>query len=166
MKWKSRSLIAGRRSLPSEAPSPPLTSMVDMMTILVVFLLVSFSVEGEIFTPARDVRLPVSDSRARAVPELSVEVSAAGIRVDGTPVVSLTEAMAGDDLMIAPLEKALASRLRAETAEGAEGQPSSLPPLVIQCDREVEFRVLKRVVHTCSQAGGSDFALLVRVEEP
>jgi len=128
-----------------------------MMTILVVFLLVNFSVEGEIFTPSRDVCLPGSESRVPARPALSVEVSLSGISVDGEPVAALAATMEGDAMLIAPLKEMLASRRL-----GATG----LPPLTIQCDRAIDFRVLKKVVYTCSQAGGSDFALLVRREEP
>jgi biopolymer transport protein ExbD len=160
-----KSLISTRRSAPTQAPSPPLTSLCDMMTILVVFLLVNFSVEGELFTPDPDVRLPVSNSRLRAQPTVSVEVTAGGISLDGTPVATLDVAMAGTDLLIAPLQEALSRRLR-EVAKGTQGSPEAPRPLTIQCDRNLDFRVIKRVVHTCSQAGGSDFALLVRREEP
>ncbi len=158
-----KSLVRARRPVPAAAPSPPLTSLCDMMTILVVFLLVNFSVEGELFTPAPDVRLPVSTSPVRAQPTVSVEVSSEGVSLDGARVANLAEAMSGAELLIVPLEEALSRRL-ADAALETRGS-SVAPPLLIQCDRGLDFRIIKRVVHTCSRAGGAEFSLLVRREE-
>ena len=63
------------------APRPQLTSLVDLMVILLVFLLKSFSVEGQLVTPATDLQLPTSQVREVARPALSVEVTTAGIRL-------------------------------------------------------------------------------------
>ena len=151
-----RSLLTGRRGATGAAPSPPLTSLVDMMTILVVFLLVNFSVEGDLITPAAGVRLPASTSRQQARPQLGVEVSERGVSVDGVTVATLSELQAEDEMTIDPLAAALASRIAAA---------DTLPALTIQCDRQIEFQILKRVVHTCSRAGARSFELLVRREE-
>lgn len=150
-----RSLISGRRGTEA-APSPPLTSMVDMMTILVVFMLVNFSVEGELATAAHGIRPPESTSLQRARPELNVTISPGGVFVDGTAVATIDQVLDRDDLLITPLAAAL---------DGRFARGDSLPALTIQCDREIDFRVLKRVVHTCSRAGGTDFELLVLREE-
>lgn len=155
MNTSIRSLLAGRRG-PEAAPSPPLTSMVDMMTILVVFMLVNFSVEGEIATAAHGVRLPESTARQRARPELNVTVAPDGVSIDGVPVATIDQVLDRPDLLIAPLAEALDGRFAAV---------DSLPALTIQCDRGIDFRVLKRVVHTCGRAGGTDFELLVLREE-
>jgi len=134
------------------ADSPPLTSLVDMMTILVVFLLVNFSVQGELASSADTLRLPESASRLRAEPALSIEVGPRAISVDGRPVVDL--AAAGDSLLIAPLAAAL--------RRAAPGAPPRR--VTLQCDRDLDFSVLKRVIHTCSASGIADFALLVQTK--
>ena len=36
--------------------------------------------------------------------------------------------------------------------------------IIIQCDKELEFNIVKRVLFTCSKAGYNDFSVLV-VEE-
>jgi hypothetical protein len=38
---------------------PQLTSLIDVMTILLVFLIKSFSVDGNLITPSDDLILPV-----------------------------------------------------------------------------------------------------------
>ncbi len=153
MKSTLGSFSLSRRSVPTGGTdSPPLTSLVDMMTILVVFLLVNFSVQGELAGSATSLRLPESTSRQPLQPGLAVEVGPQAISVDGRPVIGLAAALAGDSLLIAPL----ASALRAAQA----GQPPVR--VTLECDRDLDFALLKRVIHTCSQSGLADFALLVR----
>ena len=64
----------------------PLTSMVDMMTILIVFLLQSFSDDGSLLTPAAGVELPVASEGARPWNTISIEVAAHEIRVLAKPL--------------------------------------------------------------------------------
>jgi biopolymer transport protein TolR len=146
------SLLSRRPVATGGANSPPLTSLVDMMTILVVFLLVNFSVQGELAGSATALRLPDSTSRQPLQPGLAVEVGPQVISVDGRPVIGLAAALAGDSLLIAPL----ASALRAAQA----GRPPAR--VTLECDRDLDFALLKRVIHTCSHSGLADFALLVR----
>ncbi len=147
--------IAARRGPATPPVRPQLTSLVDMMTILLVFLLKSFSMEGNLMTPAAGLQLPTSTSRDQALPETSVEVTRSEIRVDGRSVVTIaaSEADAGDDV------PALAIAL-----EGlAVGEDAAV---TIQCDRDQEYHLLERVMATCSRAGFTDFSLLVTREEP
>ncbi len=151
----ARSLVGGRRRQPTDDTTrPPLTSLVDMMVILLVFLLKSFSVEGQLVTPASDLRLPTSTTREAAEPALSVEVTTSGINVDGVPVAT-TPAMASDAGLIIP---GLLDTLTALAPRGAAAAPLRAN---VQCDRRVDFAVLKRVLATCSEAGYDDLALLV-----
>ncbi len=143
------------RPLAAGEARPQLTSLVDMMTILVVFLLVNFSVQGELAGSASSLRLPDSTSRLRARPALSIEIGPREISIDGRPVLALAAAAAGDSLLIAPLAVALRS--------AAASAP--LTRVTLQCDRDLDFGLLKRVIHTCSASGVADFALLVQTRE-
>ncbi|MBM4116781.1 hypothetical protein FJ251_03430 [bacterium] len=135
--------------------SPPLTSLVDMMTILVVFLLVNFSVQGELAGVAADLRLPASSSAERLAPAAAIDLSASEIRFEGRRVTGLVAARSGDSLLIAPLAAALAAA------------PGGAPARVnIHCDRELDFALLRRVLQTCGQSGVRDYALVVRREAP
>lgn len=138
------------------AVKPPLTSLVDVMTILLVFLLHTFSVDGQLVTPSTDLELPLSTSRQRATPALSVELTSGGILVDGRHLGGTAAGAGADSLLVGPLYEEL-QRITAATGTGGQPQPIS-----IMCDRRLGFHVLKRVVHTCSIAGYGDFSLLVR----
>ena len=165
---------ATRRRAAAPPVRPQLTSLVDMLTILLVFLLKSFSVEGDLMSPAAGLRLPTSNSRDRAVPEVSVEVTRTEIRVDGRPVVTLAELGLASSVAAAPdagtaaagLETipALARALAATPAAGPD-DPDDPAGRAVTIHRDQEYGLLERVMATCSRAGFSDFSLLVTREE-
>jgi len=151
----SRSILPGPIRRPDgDTTRPPLTSLVDMMVILLVFLLKSFSVEGQLVTPAADLQLPASSTRVAAETALSVEVTTGGINLDGVRVAPLP-AVDAEEFIIAGLQQALADVAPA-------GLDSTTPRSAnVQCDRRVDFAVLKQVLATCNAAGYDDLALLV-----
>lgn len=132
----------------------PLTSMVDMMTILIVFLLQSFSDDGILLAPSPEVALPVAATGDRPQVSLSIEVTGGEIRIDGTEVCTTVEARHA-----ATVIPQLASALEARSA--AVGADEGLRRVLIQCDRGQEFALLKRVLRTCSDAGYENPELLV-----
>jgi len=138
---------------------PQLTSLVDMLTILLVFLLKSFSVEGNLVAAADDLQLPESISAERPSPALNVEITTSGVNIDGRQVVPLQRVVAADSLLIDELRGALHGIALATGIEDRENE------VVIQCDRRLDFSVIKKVMFTCAQASFSDFSLLVLREE-
>lgn len=144
----SRASLLSARPAPAPTRGVPLTSLVDMMTILLVFLLHSFAIDGQIVTPAADVQLPPSRSERPTGPALRVEVTVTTVRVDGRSVAELSSLAGDDPAAVAALRTALA----------ADGEPAAIS---IHCDRRVGFRYLKRVLRACQEAGGEDLDLLV-----
>jgi len=126
-----------------------------MMVILLVFLLKSFSVEGQLVTPAADLQLPHSSARGVVEPALSIEITTSGIHLAGQPVVDLVS-VNGDSLLVTEL---YAELLGLAATVGPDGFPTR--PVTIQCDRRVDFRILKRVLFTCNQAELENLSLLV-----
>ncbi len=148
------SILPRPRKVSNGHSRPQLTSLVDMMVILLVFLLKSFSVEGQLVSPSADLQLPRSTAETVAEPELSLEVTTTGINLDGARVAGFPASAGLDSLVIAPLFDALV-----DLASGDENQP-----ITIQCDRRIDFAVLKRVLFTCNQAEYDDLSLLVLQE--
>jgi biopolymer transport protein ExbD len=151
----------GRESSALAVAKPQLTSLVDALTILLVFLLKSFSAGGDLVTPSRDLVLPVSSSRERPLPTVSIEIAAGRISVDGSPLVegegilaSEAGAAGRDSLMIPELEERLRAISRATRTAGEQHE------VTIQCDRRVDFAVVKRIMYTCARAEYGDFSLL------
>jgi biopolymer transport protein ExbD len=157
---KNPILSARRRSPESAVVRLQLTSLVDMMTILLIFLLKSFSMDGEVLTPAADLALPGSTSDERVAPMVNVAVTRTGVLLDGRSLLTL------DELASLPSEAATIGILETELTKLAAitGDADGDRALTIQCDKNLDFALLKRVMRTCSVAGFDDFALLVQKE--
>ncbi|MCP4545172.1 MAG: hypothetical protein GY835_01750 [bacterium] len=152
----TRSISSAKAAGGNGVAKPQLTSMVDMLTILLVFLLKSFSMEGNLVTASSDLVLPESTSMEQPVPELMVEITLGGVKLDGALIAPLADFAAADSLMI----PGLYSELR--TLAEDEGLGEEENKVTIQCDESLDFSIVKRVMFTCAQASFSDFSLLVR----
>ncbi len=143
-----------------------LTSMIDMFTILLVFLLKSFSVEGEIMSVAKDLKLP--ESTAQMPPKASpiLTITNDWIILDGNPVTRVSEAMGTDRTLIVPLQKQL-SNIKAFSSGLAEldDQMAFKGDITIQGDREIPFALLKKIMFTCGQEGFNNMLLAVNQAE-
>jgi hypothetical protein len=72
-----------------------LTSMVDFMTVVVIFLLMQFSASGEILFMQKDIRLPDAASGGELERVPVVAISADSITMEGAIVTSLSAVARG-----------------------------------------------------------------------
>lgn len=136
---------------------PQLTSLVDVMAIILVFLIKTFSTEGNIITPSSDLELPISTSTKKPAPQWNIEIARNTVMSEGTFIASTDAYAKQDSLLIPELLQWLETkrRLRADTTSQA----------LIQCDKEVPYAIVKKVMYTCSKAKFTDFSVLVIQEE-
>lgn len=136
---------------------PQLTSLVDVMAIILVFLIKTFSTEGNIITPSSDLELPVSTSTKKPTPQWSIEIARNSVMSEGTFIATTGAYAKKDSLLIPELLKWLENKrkLRSDTTSQA----------LIQCDKEVPYAIVKKVMYTCSKAKFIDFSVLVIQEE-
>ncbi len=137
------------------AIKPQLTSLIDVMTILLVFLIQNFSVEGNLITPSNDLTIPKSSIETRPEMMVSVQISEDMVMVDGIKLVNLADYMESEEYLIQPLYERMVEERKLVLE----------PKLMLEADRELPFNVIKRVAFTCSKAGFSDFSVLVYQEE-
>jgi len=143
-----------------------LTSMIDMFTILLVFLLKSFSAEGEIMTVANDLNLPESTAKTppRASPILLVTNN--WIVLDGDPVEKVSTILADEKIVITKLLNELKEmRSFAESLGQLDISMGFRGAITIQGDKEIPFQLLKKVMFTCGQVGYNNMLLAVNQEE-
>jgi biopolymer transport protein ExbD len=133
---------------------PQLTSLIDVMTILLVFLIKSFSVEGNLIVSEPSVKLPVSTIREKAKPIFRISINENELLIDGERVLLLSSLDNSDNLMIKPLFDKVNIIDKAVKGE-----------VMLEADRELDFYILKKVMFTCSKAGFSNFSVLVIREE-
>ncbi|MGQ9559058.1 MAG: ExbD/TolR family protein [Candidatus Oleimicrobiaceae bacterium] len=139
-----------------------LTSMIDMFTILLVFLLKSYSAEGQIMTIARDLRLPQSTATLPPKTTSIVAITREWVLLDGHPIVRNSELLKSGDLVIPSLLKELQDLRALTEGIGQLGAASAFAGnITIQGDRGTPFELLKRVMVTCGRMGYNDMNLAV-----
>jgi biopolymer transport protein ExbD len=154
-----------RRGLKLRSVHTPLrlTSMMDILTTLLLFLLKSFVVDGEVISPAPGVHLPESSSTTP--PQASVVVAVFGntIMMDGEVVATVSKINGSNDLLIEPLAHRLGdARTKATEIAHLRGNDGDFEGKVaIQGDRAIAFALLQRVMYTCSASGYDEISLAV-----
>jgi biopolymer transport protein ExbD len=158
--------VFGNRPKQKPAFELRLNSLLDMFTILLVFLLKSFSAEGQMVTNTDDLRLPESSSEKplRAAPIVSV--TREWIILDDKPVIKIDDIKAGRDLLIKPLHDGLQQDREVSEKLGAMDQRLGFHGTVdIMGDRDASFAVIKRVMYTCGRVGFNNMLLAVYKKE-
>jgi biopolymer transport protein ExbD len=145
---KSKASIRGK----SNAVALNLTSMIDMFTILVVFLLKSYNADGQIVSVSADMMLPESRSDQPVSLNLEITITANAILVDGDPIVAVNEMILSQGNPIPELVNRLADHLEYTrqmrgTTDGEEMKVN------IMGDVAVPAILLQRVMSSCAQAG-------------
>lgn len=136
-----------------------LVSMMDIFTILVFFLLVS-SAETEVLPNPKEIQLPESAALEKARESVVVMVTDTQILVQGRPVTTVAAALAGDELVIAELKDALRQQTDRVLIQQAKADIAAREVTILG-DRELPYRLLKRVMASCTAAEFGQISLAV-----
>ncbi|TMQ70082.1 MAG: hypothetical protein E6K80_09675 [Candidatus Eisenbacteria bacterium] len=154
-----------RRRGSSGSGSVNLISMMDILTVLLLFLLKSYVAGGEVMVPPTGIHLPSSSADAPPQTSIVVVVAIDGdeILVGNERVTTLSQALGAPGLEIAPLTAHLQTVKRQEEdlARLRGAAPAQHRIATIQGDRAVEFRVLQKVMYTLGQNGYENISLAV-----
>ncbi len=127
-----------------------LTALIDAFSILVIFLLLSFSATGELLFIPKDQELPKA-SLGEVLERNPI------VKIDGTTFYVEEKEIKQDELIASLIE------LRKQFAETRPGE--EYPGIVtVQADRRVKYEVLNQIVTAASAAGFGDirFAVLAK----
>jgi biopolymer transport protein ExbD len=145
-----------------------LTSLVDVMTIIVIFLLMNFSANGEVLYMSKDIKLPDAFHGAQLERAPVISVSGEAVTFDGRMLVQTADLEKGDVLNVPELEDALRDEKRRYEQIHANDPDHPFRGLVnVQADRRIPFKVIKRVMFACNQSGfgNINFAALSRANQ-
>ena len=139
-----------------------MTSLIDMFTCLLAFLLKSFSAEGALVTPSEGLELPKSMAADKARPGLTVEIGRNEIVVEGVHVGPTVEFAQTDyqTLLSGQMFKELESRANAAKAMEQYGTKFE-GEVIIQGDIEIPFSALYRVMYLCASNDYGKMRLIV-----
>jgi biopolymer transport protein ExbD len=146
-----------------------LTSLVDMFTIIVIFLLQNFSATGEILFMSKDIRLPDAVHGAELERAPVIAVSADSVTFEGKQILLTADLGKGDVLNVPELEDVLRDERRRFEQSHAGDPKAAFKGLVhVQADRKIPFKVIKRVMFACNAAGygNINFAALAKTAQP
>lgn len=136
-----------------------LVSLIDVFTILIFFLLSSAS-GVELLVSPKAVKLPASSAEKSPKETIVVVVSDTDILVDGRKVATVAEVLAAEGDLIAPL-KAELDLLASRQVVRAENQEQT-KAVTIMGDKDIPYRLLRKVMVTSARASFTDVAFAVR----
>lgn len=136
-----------------------LTSLMDVFTILVFFLLVNQSTV-EVIEPPKQIKLPDSVVEAKPRQTVTIMVSADAILLQGEPVASVAEVLGTKNEHIAGLSEKL-TQLRENIIGINTATVAKSNEITILSDKTIPFKVLKRLMSTCTNTGYTRISLAV-----
>lgn len=130
-----------------------LTSMVDMLTILTVFLLQTFSASGELLAVQKNIVLPEAQNFRDLEQAPIIAVSKDSVTLDGHMVADST-ALNNDnsaDWKIVELHDTLVTLKNNYKLLHPSDEWKGM--VIVQADKGVDFKVIKKVMYSCAIAG-------------
>ena len=114
----------------------------------------------EILTPGKAVSLPQSSAYKTPKETLVITVSGPDILVEGRRVATVTEAMQSDGDLIAGLKEELDLQSKRQTLRPENKTQGKT--LTIMGDKDIPYRLLRKIMVTSAQASFSDVSFAVR----
>jgi biopolymer transport protein ExbD len=139
-----------------------LVALIDIFTILIFFLMFNMGM-AEILPASGAIKLP--ESTAQKVPKetVVVQVSRDDIVVDGRRVALVSEVLAAEQDLI-PTLKAELDLLRSRQTVRKENEAAQ-KAITIMGDKEIPYRLLRKVMVTCARADFTDVSFAVSKKE-
>lgn len=134
-----------------------LVALIDIFTILIFFLMSSTGIE--VLTASKAVKLPESTAEQMPRETLVITVSGTDILVAGRRVATVDEAMRTQGDLIAPLKAEL--DLQAGRQVIRKENESQSKALTIMGDKDIPYRLLRKVMYTAARANFSDVSFAV-----
>ena len=136
-----------------------LVSLMDIFTILVFFLLVNSS-DVQTLPNAKELQLPESIAEDKAKETVVIMIGETDLIVQGTPVAKVADIMATKGNDIPELREALLSQndrvLRRAAQDDIAGRE-----VTIMGDKDIPYRLLKKVMATCTESDYGQISLAV-----
>ena len=140
-----------------------LVSLMDIFTIILLFLLFNVSGEEEAITVPDIVRLPVSIASVKPAPVTTVYITGDSILVGDKKVADTQDVMKSDEPSIVSLENELIMQMSQD--EQDTEKEGNRRKIIIMGDKMIPFTILNKVMYTCSWAGYQTLSLAVIQKE-
>lgn len=159
MKKDTRRMKRMSRAKRHKAGGLSLTSLMDVFTILVLYLLVN-QASGTVLEPPKDVKLPESVVETKPRETLVITVSNEEIFVQGVMVATTPEVAEAREEVIDAIRERMEQIKESALDSGEEANEQS-KEVTIMGNRTIPFQVLKKVMSSCTAAGYTRISLAV-----
>ena len=158
-----------------------LTAMVDMFTVLTIFLLQNYKETGEVIQLRNDMELPKATQIRELKPANVVIVTKDMIMVNENPAIPLPQVTKQQQWLIFPLYQLMQQTMEADRLEHEQDIKNKLKSTVaslqekevkekdfrkvtLQADKDTDFLTVKKVMYTLTEAGASEIHFAVLTE--
>ena len=148
----------------SGPPSLNITSLMDMMTIILIFLLFCFSSQDQNIRMEKDIELPKSNSEKPFKWAINISMSQDRLKVEDEVICSIKDGRVLGEKKDADKIDLLYDRLVAfkEVEEFREVERDATEPVVIfHADKGHQFETIYTVMKTAAMAGYPNFRFAV-----
>ena len=136
-----------------------LTSLMDIFTILVFFLLFHSS-GSDVQEPPKDIHLPESVIESKPRETVEITISPDVVIVQGKAVIGTPELLNGELETVAEITERLEQLERNIIGISTKAVVES-KEVTILADKTIPFRVLKKIMSTCTGSGYGRISLAV-----
>lgn len=137
----------------------PLVPFIDMLTILVVFLLLH-TADVDILPNTKNISIPQSVSELKPRETVVVMVTRDTLFVDGRAVARIADILDSEGGIVEPLKAALLEQQSRLLTKAGADEPASRE-VTIMGDRNIPYKVLKKIMATCTDADFGKVSLAV-----
>jgi len=143
-----------------------INSLMDILTILLVFLLKSYSTDPLTIEPSSDLNIPKSKSQLKPEAAVTVTVSKSAILVDNKPVMQVKDGKVdesqkrggGDGYFIIPLNKELMTAMEQQKQLSEVNDSIKFDGmLTVVMDEDIPYRLLTEIMYSAGQAEFSKY---------
>jgi len=136
-----------------------LVSLMDVFTILVFFLLTNSS-STEVLSNPKEIALPDSVVESKPRETIVIFVSSEVILLQGEPIMKTSEALSSKKEIIPFLREKLLEQKKKVIGVNAKTALES-KEVTLLADKKIPFKLLKRIMSTCTSAGYGKISLAV-----
>jgi len=139
-----------------------LIPMIDMLTILVVYLLVH-AADYEVLPNSKSIQIPQSMSEMKPRETVTVLITKKSLFVNGVELAAVADLRARPDAVIEPLRKVL--RTEADKRLLKDKDDPTSHEVTVLADKDLPYSFLKKVLSTCTAAEYGKVSLAVLERE-
>jgi biopolymer transport protein ExbD len=148
-----------RHKKPFVPPKLQITSMMDMFTIILIFLLFSYSNKPETMDMDKEMTLPPSSAKMDYKDSIRLVLNKDKLKLDGEVIATLENGkIVGLDALY---EKLVNYRKVADELKKDDDSEDKKEHILFMCDKTHSFRVINTIVKTAGRAGYPNFQFAV-----